>query len=366
MTTALAGGGAERVLLDILKYINRDKFIPSLVLLRYEGEFLHEIPTDVKTCVAGMSGSRIGIEMPKLIWKLRSIISKESPDVVVSFMWEANILNVLSNLLSQRSKIVLSERVATVENFGTLFGAGVKMNIAITMIKVLYRFASRIIAVSEGLKEELTMLGLPENKIDVIYNPLDSLLIQGLAAERNESSSPHVIFAGRLRRQKHIPLLIHAFNMIKNEFNIDLMILGKGEEEKRLRDLAGSLNISNRVIFKGFVTNPYKYMRNAEVLVLPSDFEGFPNVLLEAMACGVSVVSTNCPYGPAEIISDGDNGLIVPVGNVHAMATAIGRLLREKGLRESFVSRGYEISRKFEVEEIVKRYEELIYNTSWK
>ncbi|MBI5049914.1 MAG: glycosyltransferase [Nitrospirae bacterium] len=318
------------------------------------------------TYVAGMSGCRIGPEMPRLILRLRRIMAEEGPEVVVSFMWEANILNVLSNLLSHRRKIILSERVAIFENIGALFGAGVKMNVAKTMIKVFYRFAAHIIAVSEGLKTELTMLGLPENKIDVIYNPLDSSVIQSLAAEAIESSSPYIVFVGRLTKQKNIPLLIHAFSIIKNEFDIDLMILGKGEEEKGLRDLAGSLNIGDRVIFKGFEINPYKYMRNAEVLVLPSDFEGFPNVLLEAMACGVSIVSTNCPYGPSEIITDGDNGLIVPVGDVHGMAVAIGRLLRDKCLRESFVSRGYEISRKYEVGEIVKRYEELIYNASWK
>lgn len=362
-TSSLAGGGAERVLIRVLHNLDRNSFSPYLTLMKREGDFLNDIPSDVRTYDIGMSGSRLGKEMPKLIWRLGRIMNAVKPDVVLSFMWEANILNVISNFFFRRGTVILSERVAPTPNLISLFGSGLLMKLIKGVIKVLYSHVDYIIAVSEGVKKELALLSLPKDKIGVIYNPVDIPLIDRMSLEELHVERPYILFVGRLESQKNIPLLIQAYNAMKDKFDVDLMILGKGGEYENLKCLCQSLRLENRVIFKGFESNPYKYMRNAKAFVLPSDYEGFPNVLLEAMVCGVPIISTSCPYGPEEVIAHGKDGLMVPVGDIGSLASAIGCVLGDGTLRERIVAGGFEKCRKFSVREVVKQYEQVIYNT---
>lgn len=360
-TSSLSCGGAERVLVSVLKNIDRSRFTPYLALLRDEGELLHEVPSDVAVHSVEMSGYKIGRELIYVIRRLRKIIRETKPDLIFSFMWEPNLLNVLASLGTRR-KTVISERVAISKNLKDLFGRGLKLRLARKAISILYRRSSRIIAVSHGIKRELILLGIPEDRIVVIHNPVDIQQIESMSLEKIDAVRPYIIYVGRLEQQKNVPSLIRAFYLLKDRLCIDLMILGKGEKGEELSELCRDLKISDRVHFLGFEKNPYKYIRNAEVFVLPSDFEGFPNVILEAMVCGVPVVSTNCPYGPGEIITDGENGLLVPVGDVHALASAIEMVFNDRSLRDRFCTMGKRKTDIYYVRNVVKKYEDVIFS----
>lgn len=360
LTSSLSGGGAEHVVINLLRFIDKKRFSVQLALLRQEGELLNRLPEDVPTVSLGMQGEKIGREIGTLVRSLQRVVRDIRPDIVFSFMWEPNVINLLANFFSPRTGIILSERVAIHDNLALLFGAGVKRLVALMALKYLYRRADYIIAVSEGLRSELLSLGNSPNKVSVIHNPLNISLIDRLKEEEIDIKKPFILFAGRFNRQKNIPLLLNVFKRLSVSNDLVLVLLGKGEDQANLKDLVDKLNLADRVIFKGFSDNPYKYMRRASVFVLPSAFEGFPNVLLEAMACGAPVVSTKCPFGPEEIIEDGVSGLLVPVGNLDAMEIAISSLLDNHDLRETLISGGYRRVRDFDIESIVLQYEDII------
>jgi glycosyltransferase involved in cell wall biosynthesis len=359
---SMSGGGAERVLLNVLKYLDREKFNPLLVLINKRGELIEEIPGDVTIYDMAVRRNSISVNTIPLLIKFYRIIRTENPDVIFSFMWEQNLIACILNFFL-RIKIIVSEHASISNTFNDLFHSTSKKKLLYSLVRTLYGQADHILSVSAGLKEELINLGLSSAKISVIHNPVDLTLIEKLKAEPIGSEEPYILFAGRLVKQKNIPLLIGAFNMIKNNINANLVILGDGEEEDNLKRLTIQLNLEGRIIFKKFMTNPYKYMANAEVFVLPSSYEGFGNVLIEAMACGTPVVSTRCPHGPDEIIEDGINGFLVPVDNPQKMGETILRILDDTSLRGKLVARGMQRVKSFDISEIVRKYESLIFRT---
>jgi len=235
-----------------------------------------------------------------------------------------------------------------------------KGRISPVLTRFFYSRADRIVACSQGIKNESIDYGIPEHKISVIHNPVDLESIDQLKRQGIENHKPFILFVGRLCKQKNLPLLIHAFHLIKDRWNIDLLMLGDGEEEAPLKALVKTLGMEDRVFFKGYIMNPYPYMGQARILALSSDYEGFPCVLLEAMACGVPPVSTDCPHGPREIIQDRRNGLLVPVGNAPKFAEALDRMLKDDALREAFIAQGYKDIQSYELGAIARRYEALI------
>jgi glycosyltransferase involved in cell wall biosynthesis len=353
-------GGAENVLLSLIRKIDKEKFNPSLLLLRRDGELLDRIPKDIEIYDAGMIGYSLGWQIFSLLKRVRDCIRISKPDIIFSFLFEPNVLNLFANLFSPGRKLIISERVGTVRYFHSAY-PGVKKRIASLLLRVLYPRADRIVSVSEGVKGELVSFGVPRKKIITIYNPLDMEKINSIKDEPIDVPRPYILFAGRLSRQKNIPLLLKVLCLLKPE-GVRLLIIGSGEEEDNLKKLCVELELSDRVFFKGFENNPYKFMSKAEVFVLPSDFEGFPNVLIEAMACGTAVISTDCPYGPNEIIQTGTNGLLVPRGDVAAMAEAIRTVLHAPELKTKFVAEAFKKIAPLDIENIMKQYEILIYN----
>ena len=170
---------------------------------------------------------------------------------------------------------------------------------------------------------------------------------------------PIILAVGRLTKAKDYPTLLRAFALISKKKKVRLVILGEGEERKSLKNLVRGLDISENIAFLGFQKNPYKYMQKANIFVLSSKREGFPNVLVEAMACGVSVVSTDCQSGPNEIIKNGENGVLVPVGDEKTLAetetTSRGACVQ----REKFWIEGKRKAQDFTAEKSIKEYEKL-------
>ncbi|OGP30994.1 MAG: hypothetical protein A2073_01515 [Deltaproteobacteria bacterium GWC2_42_11] len=164
-----------------------------------------------------------------------------------------------------------------------------------------------------------------------------------------------------MTQQKGFDYLLKAFSIVLSEgIACRIVIMGKGKEEGFLKKLAKQLNISDRVDFLGFQQNPYRYMLHSTVFVLSSLYEGFPNVLLEALALGVPSIAARCPTGPEEIIADGVNGLLVPPADEKSLAEAIKRLLTDEALRKRLGEAGKKCAEDFRVAKIIKEYEAVI------
>jgi glycosyltransferase involved in cell wall biosynthesis len=168
----------------------------------------------------------------------------------------------------------------------------------------------------------------------------------------NNKEIPVIIAVGKLKPQKDFETLIKAFAKVRTKFKARLIILGEGPMLSDLNLLVEKLNITDDVIFEGFVQNPFKYMRNADLFVLSSKYEGLPGVLVQALACGCPVVSTDCPSGPREILENGRYGPLVPVADENALATAIIAQLQTRHDRDYLQTRG----RSFSEEEAVRGY----------
>jgi glycosyltransferase involved in cell wall biosynthesis len=204
------------------------------------------------------------------------------------------------------------------------------------LARMFYPLADRIVAVSQGVAADLeTVTGVPEDEIAVIPSTTLTPEIPALAQQPtgwpwlDSKSRPVVLAVGNLRPVKDHAMLIRAFARVRRERPAYLVVLGEGEERPKLELLARELGVDPDVHIAGHESNPYAYMARADVLALSSRHEGFGNVLVEAMACGCQVVSTDCPHGPGEILEGGRYGRLVPVGNEAAMATAIMETLDE-------------------------------------
>ncbi|RKX91166.1 MAG: glycosyltransferase [Spirochaetes bacterium] len=357
---SLCGGGAEKVVLNLLNYLNREKFVLHLALFEYKGVYLVDLPEDI---VVYNLNKKNKFDFLKLVFSLAyKVFPDVKPDVVISFLWYTNLVVILAKLLSYiKPKVIINERISINSALKTQKFWRIKK----FLIRSLYRYADRIIAVSKGSAQKLIdLLGLLCNKIKVIYNGVSYPIEQNVGSAenpvlRNIGGFPIIVSCGRLIWQKNQELLIKAAYIVLEQMDIKVLILGEGPEEANLRKLVRQLGIEDKVLFLGFQKDIYKYIKIADVFVLSSRYEGFPNVILEAMACGVPVISTDCPDGPNEIIVNGVNGMLVPPDDVNAMAQAIVRLLNNDKLKEKFRIEGWKRIRHFGIDKMVAEYEEV-------
>jgi glycosyltransferase involved in cell wall biosynthesis len=230
------------------------------------------------------------------------------------------------------------------------------------LVKWFYAWADSIVGVSQGVAKNLVEIGLPSEKIEVIYNPIVTPELSEKVQELLNhpwflpGQPPVILGVGRLQKQKDFPTLIQAFAKLRQQKPIRLMILGEGSERSHLESLVQEMDIAEDVVFPGFVSNPYAYIAQATVLVLSSAWEGFGNVLVEAMAAGTPIVSTDCESGPAEILANGQYGKLVPVGNYEDMAKAIAATLEDAPNREALQKRANE----FSLEKALTKYGKLL------
>jgi glycosyltransferase involved in cell wall biosynthesis len=231
------------------------------------------------------------------------------------------------------------------------------------MVRWLYPKSDAIVAAAWGTAEDAaTLTRLPLDRIQVIYNPVITPEVFQKSEEPLEHSwfqpgSPPVILGiGRLVSQKDFFTLIKAFAKVREIRSARLMILGEGEQRSDLEKLIQQLGLEADVALPGFTENPYQFLSRAAVFVLSSRFEGFGNVVAEALACGTPVVSTDCPSGPAEILDGGKYGTLIPIGDPDTMATAILATLTVPVNRTALQQR----SLQFERDRIVEQYVALI------
>ena len=359
VSQSLEGGGAQRVITILLRHLDRKKFQPSLALFTPQGAFLDKIPPDVPVYDVG---ERSPYNVTRTAAGLRRVIRSARPSVVLSVMKHPNLITLaLCRALFRAIPVVIAERNTLSLTLMCDRGRLIKR----FLHRRLYPCAKKIVAVSRGVKEDLECgFGISGDRIQVIDNPCDVEQVRRLAAEEPKLpidwSVTTVMSAGRLTEQKGFRYLLEAFAAVSRERPCQLLLLGEGEEGPALARQATRLGIADKVLTPGFVPNPFAFMARAHAFVLSSLWEGFPNVIIEAMACGTPVVSTSCPSGPVEIITHGLNGLLVPPGDSSALAHAIDLVLTDRRLARHLGEGGRARVQAFSPEIIVRQYEAVL------
>ncbi len=321
--SSLRGGGAERAMLDIARGLAQRGVAVDLILVKATGPYLEFVPPDVR--LIDLNSRRALLCFPALVRYLR----RERPSVLISTSPEINVVAILARALFSR-KMALGVRRASTFTMELRQG-GLKARAVLRLERLLLRYADVVIANSRGAADDL--VGAAPNlapQVRVIHNPVVWPELAEKAVEPvdhpwfQDSSLPVVLAAGRLVPVKDYPTLLEAFaNVVLKVRLARLVVLGEGPERDALRLLTEDLGIEDAVDFPGFVSNPYSYMSRAKLFVLSSVYEGSPNVLVQAMACGTLIVSTDCPSGPREILRDGALGRLVPVGDWRALGQSI-------------------------------------------
>jgi len=318
----LGGGGAERVMLYLARGFVERGIKVDLVLVKTDGPCISLIPPEVR--VVNLGTGRLLRSIPALVRYLQ----ENQPKTLLCAMEDINVVA----LWCRRIAGVSTRVVVTVHN--TLSqesqnATEIKKRLAPYLARWFYPWADAVVTVSQGAYEDLVRLGLSSERLKVIYNPvvtpeLGKKALESLDCSWFSQGEPPVILAvGRLEAQKDFPTLIQAFARVKQQRPARLMILGEGKDRPFLEALVQELDLAENVALPGFVDNPYAYMAKAAVFVLSSLYEGLPTVLIEAMAMGTPVVSTNCKSGPTEILENGRYGKLVEVGDINGMAEAI-------------------------------------------
>lgn len=320
----LEGGGAERVFLTLANGLAERGFIVNLVVLDARGPYLSEVSSKVNLIM-------LHCKIRQGFFKLAQHIKVYKPDFLVSALEHTNILAiVVGKLFKLNTKIIISERVFKHKLAYKSISHFIFFRI---FSKLTYPLSDHIIAVSKDLKDIiLKNYKIKPEKVSVLYNPISGF--QKKYTNDNKKLlidyKPYILAAGRLTHQKGFLNLVHAFSEISNVIKHNLIIIGEGEDRDKIETEIKLKNLEGRVILPGFIENIYSIMSNAELFVLSSFYEGFPNVLIQAMYAGLPIVATNCPTGPSEILENGKWGELVEISDTSALASGILRVLNNK------------------------------------
>jgi glycosyltransferase involved in cell wall biosynthesis len=362
-TTVLGGGGAEKHLLRVVNHLDRERFRVSLALVKPAGEFESALAADVqKFYLNRRSEGSTTMRALQSVRPLRRLIRSERPDLVFSVIDLVNLVNVCATRgIEPPTKIVLGVQTPPSIAYDSWHPIS---QLILGLIPRLYPRADQVVALSKGVAADLCALS-PDmrERVAVIHNAgveteVGELAHEGLPAAESPQR-PLVVACGRLKPLKGFAHLVEALAAVRKTVPAHLWIIGEGEQRPALEKKIKRLGLDHCVRLLGFQRNPYKYMAAADVFVLSSLFEGFGNVIVEAMACGAPVVATDCPYGPGEIIADGENGILVEPASAPALARGLLRVLGDEGLKQRLAAKGRERARDFDAKAIADAYGEL-------
>lgn len=346
---SLRGGGAERVITNIVSNINQEKFEIILILIKKEGTFLSMIPDNIK--IIDLNSQRVRYAILKLIKE----ININNPDIIMSTLGHMNLaLLLIRRFIKTKAKIYVRE--ASTPSKSLMEMPKIKRLLFKGLYTLLYPKADLVIAQCDEMKNDLIFnFRIKRSLIQTIYNPLD---IENIRKKRDEfypyrKDEVNILAVGRLTPAKGFDILIEAFKIVAKAIpTARLYILGDGELKSYLFKKSEELGVNDRISFLGFKKNPYPYYYYSDTYVLSSRWEGFPNTLLEALACDAKVVATKCKSGPKEIIKNDMFGNLVEVDNPVSLAEGI-----IKSINEENKSNGRAMD--FSIKNIIKEYESL-------
>jgi glycosyltransferase involved in cell wall biosynthesis len=326
---SLVGGGAERVMVNLANSMAAKGVKVDLVVANAEGAYKNQVAQNVN--IVDFRSERSLASFPKLVGYLR----REKPKALISALEHTNVLSIWAKRLAfVPTKNIITEHISSSL---ISYAAGYtpsKLRATLYAMRFTYPLAEKIVTVSQGVADDLVQtIGIDKRKLEVIYNPvLNDAMFQ--KAEQpidhpwfQPGEPPVILGVGRLEPQKDFPNLLRAFAMLRKKQKIRLVILGEGNLRAQLEALIKELGIEDDVQLPGFNSNPYAFMKRASVFVLSSVLEGLPTVLIEAVALGTPVVSTDCKSGPKEILGGSGYGTLVPTQNPEALAVAIEKTL---------------------------------------
>jgi glycosyltransferase involved in cell wall biosynthesis len=326
---SLVGGGAERVMVNLANNMAAKGVKVDLVVAHAEGAYKNQVSPQVN--IIDFKVERSLASFPKLIGYLR----REKPKALISALEHTNVLSIWAKRLAfVPTKNIITEHISSSL---ISYAAGYtpsKLRATLYAMRFSYPLAEKIVTVSQGVADDLVQtIGIDKSKLEVIYNPVLNETMFEKAEQPIDHSwfqpgqPPVLLGVGRFVPQKDFPNLIRAFALLRKKQMARLVILGEGELRPQLEALVKELGIEADVQLPGFNDNPYGYMKRASVFVLSSVLEGLPTVLIEAMALGTPVVSTDCKSGPKEILGASGYGTLVPTQNPEALADAIEKTL---------------------------------------
>lgn len=326
----LSGGGAERVVSTYLRHLDRSRFEPGLCVFR--STFVYDVPDNIPVWV--MNKTRPW-HMFRTIRRMKQLLRVWHPDLIHSHLAYANMLSGLAIKITGNHPFWVPH-----VHSNPLNGYKWLPNwIWTRMRKKIHRVA----VVSKGIGESLHKnFGVDQKLITTLYNPIDFGQIE--LSLKNIRLKPDgyftIVTMGRLVSAKDHETLIRAVALVKKTHRVRLWIMGEGPLRKKLESLVAHLGLHETVEMKGFFEDPFPYVAMADIFILSSKWEGFGNVLVEAMSCDTAVISTDCPHGPGEIIENGKSGILVPTENPEALAKAIIYLLDNENKRNQMAFEG--------------------------
>ena len=353
----LKGGGAQKMMINLANEFSARGDHVDLVLFNQSGTYQKDIEAFVN--IVDLDKNRAA----QSIGSLKRYIKDKSPDVMVSALLHVNLVAIISRLFSghKKTKLIVTERNYLSQNLSTanFFNHFFLKN----MVKFLYPYADKVIGISNGVCDDLRDLINPNDKsfIQTIYNPVVTKdFIRKLKHDSKnifpDNAGVKLIASGRLVIQKDYPTLFKALALYQEKYGaVHLAVLGDGALKNDLLEMANQLNIKENISFLGFVENPLSYMKQADIFVVSSAWEGFCNVIVEALYSGLKIVSTDCFSGPSEILQNGKYGELIPVGNALEFSEGIYRTAQANINPENQKNRAQD----FTVEKISDEFENL-------
>ncbi|MEL6863204.1 MAG: glycosyltransferase [Bacteroidota bacterium] len=377
LVNSLTSGGAEKVVLTLLQNFRKSTDQISLYCIEKEQFYSppSSIPTHYLTKFETLEKSWLNIIYLLLsAYRLKQEVKEKNIQVVQSHLPRASFINVLARLMGARhhAQIVIHSRLNFEHKVWPIRW------LERSLYQQLFNRADSIISICELMRQEansyLRLSQHPQHQ--VIYNPHQLEEIRRKAKERIEdfnflSDHRYIVCVGRMVKRKGLDHLVVAFQeVLRKHPHTKLLFIGDGAEKAAVEQQVNTLNIHKAVVFLGYQSNPYAFIARADILVLASETEGLPNILIEALACGTPVISSDCISGPREILSphtdlthqlsdqleEGTYGLLFPVGNIDLLAQGINRLLEDQALWKGYRQRADQRARDFDATVIAQQY----------
>lgn len=351
----LAGGGAERVVSILATYFADKNFKVDLLLAKAEGPYLNDLSEKVN--IVNLNCEKMIYALPKII----NYLKNNELDVLFSSQMHSSVILLwAAKLANSKAKIFIRQPTMLNPKFEN---RNLKNNLVQKIFLLSSNLADKIILSSKNMCDEYAAISsIPLKKLEIIYNPVPLDQIKKLANLVDKKlpnglmNKEFILAVGRFEKVKGFEYLIKAFDIVKKSHDVNLLILGDGPLREDFSNLITDLNLNDYVFMPGFVSNPYYYMKRSKVFILSSLWEGFPNAMVEAMACGTPIVSTKCEGGAVEILENGKFGELVSIFDIENLAQAIIKKLTEKDISNVELR-----AADFSIHNICQQYERLFF-----